>query len=79
MRAAVCVQWTPKEQAMADSGDQALGGKVELSLLHFAVTNPEFQPPPESRAFVQGMRTQVRERVELSRKACVHKYARIKP
>ena len=36
-----------------------MGGKVELSLLHFAATNPAYQPPPDSRAFLHGLRSQV--------------------
>lgn len=31
---------------------QAEDGKTELSLMHFAITNPHWQPPRESTAFI---------------------------
>ncbi|KAG0728093.1 Autophagy-related protein 9A [Chionoecetes opilio] len=34
------------------------GGKTELSLLHFTMTNPKWKPPQESSAFITALRTQ---------------------
>ncbi|XP_047498718.1 autophagy-related protein 9A-like [Penaeus chinensis] len=34
------------------------GGKTELSLLHFTMTNPKWRPPQESTAFINALRTQ---------------------
>ncbi|XP_050715941.1 autophagy-related protein 9A-like [Eriocheir sinensis] len=34
------------------------GGKTELSLLHFTMTNPKWKPPQESTAFINALRTQ---------------------
>lgn len=31
---------------------QAENGKTELSLVHFAIANPRWQPPPESSLFI---------------------------
>lgn len=34
------------------------GGKTELSLLHFTMTNPKWKPPQESSAFITALKTQ---------------------
>jgi hypothetical protein len=39
---------------------QAEDGKTELSLVHFTLTNPEWQPPTEAEDFVAALRTQAR-------------------
>lgn len=39
-------------------GMTADGGKTELSLLHFTMTNPKWRPPQESSAFINALRTQ---------------------
>lgn len=36
-----------------DQYTQAEDGKVELSLMHFTVTNPSWRPPPEGQQFVE--------------------------
>lgn len=38
---------------------QAEDGKTELSLMHFAITNPHWQPPRETTHFI----SQLKERV----------------
>lgn len=38
---------------------QAEDGKTELSLMHFAITNPQWQPPQETTHFI----SQLKERV----------------
>lgn len=37
------------------------GGKTELSLLHFTMTNPKWQPPQESSAFIAALKTQAQK------------------
>jgi autophagy-related protein 9 len=39
---------------------QAEDGKTELSLVHFTLTNPEWQPPADAENFVAALRTQAR-------------------
>lgn len=39
---------------------QAEDGKTELSLVHFTLTNPEWQPPADAEHFVTALRTQAR-------------------
>lgn len=39
---------------------QAEDGKTELSLVHFTLTNPEWQPPADAEHFVAALRTQAR-------------------
>uniref|UniRef100_A0A1B6MNA5 Autophagy-related protein 9 n=1 Tax=Graphocephala atropunctata TaxID=36148 RepID=A0A1B6MNA5_9HEMI len=46
--------------APANQYNQAEDGKTELSLVHFTVTNPNWQPPSEAETFVSALRTQVR-------------------
>ncbi|KGL86419.1 Autophagy-related protein 9A, partial [Charadrius vociferus] len=38
---------------------QAEDGKTELSLMHFAITNPKWQPPRESTAFIRFLKERV--------------------
>ncbi|XP_005103745.1 autophagy-related protein 9A [Aplysia californica] len=47
-------QWAnvkPKAEALSRS-QQAENGKIELSLMHFTTTNPEWKPPQESNMFI---------------------------
>ncbi|KAL1513238.1 hypothetical protein ABEB36_002672 [Hypothenemus hampei] len=39
----------------ANQYTQAEDGKVELSLMHFTATNPNWQPPPEAMEFVENV------------------------
>lgn len=43
----------PEAQQPPDQYTQAEDGKVELSLIHFTVTNPSWRPPPEAQHFVE--------------------------
>ena len=52
-------QWVPEETTDASAHEQAEGGKVELSLVHFTLTNPEWRPPQQSQAFMNGLKEQV--------------------
>lgn len=38
---------------------QAEDGKTELSLMHFAITNPQWQPPQESTHFISQLKEKV--------------------
>lgn len=42
-------------QQAPDQYTQAEDGKVELSLMHFTVTNPNWKPPPEAQQFVEAI------------------------
>ncbi|KAJ1528582.1 hypothetical protein ONE63_006985 [Megalurothrips usitatus] len=39
---------------------QAEDGKTELSLVHFTMTNPHWQPPPDAESFVDALRHQAK-------------------
>nr|XP_034982918.1 autophagy-related protein 9A isoform X2 [Zootoca vivipara] len=44
--------WMSAGKTEASVYQQAEDGKTELSLMHFAITNPHWQPPRESTAFI---------------------------
>ncbi|XP_066254777.1 autophagy-related protein 9A isoform X1 [Euwallacea similis] len=44
-----------RSRMMTDQYTQAEDGKVELSLMHFTVTNPNWQPPPDAMEFVENV------------------------
>ncbi|XP_070584786.1 autophagy-related protein 9A [Erythrolamprus reginae] len=44
--------WMSAGKTEASIYQQAEDGKTELSLMHFAITNPRWQPPRESTAFI---------------------------
>ncbi|XP_058062203.1 autophagy-related protein 9A [Anopheles bellator] len=46
----------PPPTAGAKPYDQGEHGKTELSLVHFTLTNPTWQMPPEAKQFVQGIK-----------------------
>nr|KAF6352941.1 autophagy related 9A [Pipistrellus kuhlii] len=52
-------QWLSAGQTEASVYQQAEDGKTELSLMHFAITNPAWQPPRESTAFLGFLKEQV--------------------
>ncbi|CAL1538792.1 unnamed protein product [Lymnaea stagnalis] len=56
-------QWTktvaPNDQT--SRAMQAENGKVELSLMHFTTTNPEWKPPQESNMFITGIKNEVQK------------------
>ncbi|XP_021928467.1 autophagy-related protein 9A isoform X2 [Zootermopsis nevadensis] len=45
---------------VVDQDAQAEDGKTELSLVHFTLTNPEWQPPADAENFVAALRSQAR-------------------
>lgn len=59
LTAASFVQWLSGGQTEASVYQQAEDGKTELSLMHFAITNPGWQPPRESTAFLGFLKEQV--------------------
>ncbi|GFG31895.1 hypothetical protein Cfor_04514, partial [Coptotermes formosanus] len=50
----------PGMHTVANQYMQAEDGKTELSLVHFTLTNPEWQPPADAEHFVAALRTQAR-------------------
>lgn len=54
------LQWMSEGKTEASIYQQAEDGKTELSLMHFAITNPQWQPPRETTHFI----SQLKERVQ---------------
>lgn len=52
-------QWMSEGKTEASIYQQAEDGKTELSLMHFAINNPQWQPPQETTHFI----SQLKERV----------------
>ncbi|XP_072184564.1 autophagy-related protein 9B isoform X1 [Excalfactoria chinensis] len=53
-------QWLSEGQTEASVYQRAENGKTELSLMHFAISNPRWQPPPHSGVFL----SHVKERLQ---------------
>ncbi|XP_050772798.1 autophagy-related protein 9A isoform X1 [Gopherus flavomarginatus] len=51
--------WMSAGKTEASIYQQAEDGKTELSLMHFAITNPKWQPPRESTAFIGFLKERV--------------------
>uniref|UniRef100_A0A8D0HCT9 Autophagy-related protein 9 n=1 Tax=Sphenodon punctatus TaxID=8508 RepID=A0A8D0HCT9_SPHPU len=51
--------WMSAGKTEASIYQQAEDGKTELSLMHFAITNPHWQPPRESTAFIGFLKERV--------------------
>ncbi|XP_063308981.1 autophagy-related protein 9A-like [Pelobates fuscus] len=54
-------QWMSEGQTQASVYQQAENGKTELSLMHFAITNPHWQPPLESSVFIGHVKEKVQQ------------------
>ncbi|XP_075603128.1 autophagy-related protein 9B isoform X2 [Balearica regulorum gibbericeps] len=54
-------QWLSAGQTEASVYQQAENGKTELSLMHFAITNPRWQPPPPSELFLSHLKEKVQQ------------------
>ncbi|XP_055925086.1 autophagy-related protein 9A-like [Argiope bruennichi] len=52
-------RWLGDGLTKAGLQEQAEDGKTELSVLHFALMNPNWEPPQASNAFIQNFREQV--------------------
>lgn len=52
-------QWMSAGKTEASIYQQAEDGKTELSLMHFAITNPQWQPPRESTHFISQLKEKV--------------------
>ncbi|XP_044278444.1 autophagy-related protein 9B isoform X2 [Varanus komodoensis] len=59
-------QWLSQGQSEASAYQQAENGKTELSLIHFAIANPGWQPPPESSLFIGHLKEKVRQDAALA-------------
>ncbi|KAH0627731.1 hypothetical protein JD844_003872, partial [Phrynosoma platyrhinos] len=53
--------WLSQGQTEASVYQQAENGKTELSLVHFAIANPRWQPPPESSLFIGHLKEKVQQ------------------
>lgn len=51
--------WLSEAHTKADQHRQAEDGKTELSLVHFTLMNPHWQPPPASNMFIHDLRERV--------------------
>ncbi|GAB6026770.1 hypothetical protein CHUAL_013269 [Chamberlinius hualienensis] len=51
-------QWVADNMTESNQINQAENGKTELSLVHFAFTNPGWKPPGESNAFITQLKEQ---------------------
>nr|XP_060638781.1 autophagy-related protein 9B isoform X1 [Anolis sagrei ordinatus]XP_060638782.1 autophagy-related protein 9B isoform X1 [Anolis sagrei ordinatus] len=57
-------QWLSQgraEVSVVQQQQQAENGKTELSLVHFAIANPRWQPPPESSLFIGHLKEKVQQ------------------
>lgn len=52
-------QWLSEGQTEASVYQQAENGKTELSLMHFTIKNPRWQPPQESSVFISHLKEKV--------------------
>ncbi|XP_039255460.2 autophagy-related protein 9A-like [Styela clava] len=65
-------QVTDEPEAPTQPAFIAEGGKIELSLMHFAVTNPKWRPPQQENKFLNDLKTQAhRDALLLSRNDAV--------
>ncbi|XP_058035306.1 autophagy-related protein 9B isoform X2 [Ahaetulla prasina] len=53
--------WLSQGRTEASVYQQAENGKTELSLVHFAIANPHWQPPPESSLFIGHLKEKVQQ------------------
>ncbi|XP_078571343.1 autophagy-related protein 9A-like isoform X2 [Branchiostoma floridae x Branchiostoma japonicum] len=59
-------QWTgEKQQADVSQYHQAEDGKTELSLMHFTLTNPTWQPPRHCNKFINHLKEQAHKDVNM--------------
>lgn len=54
-------QWMSEGQTEASVYQQAENGKTELSLMHFTIKNPHWQPPQESSVFISHLKEKVHQ------------------
>ncbi|XP_030624289.1 autophagy-related protein 9B isoform X2 [Chanos chanos] len=54
-------QWMSEGQTEASVYQQAENGKTELSLMHFTIKNPHWQPPQDSSVFISHLREKVQQ------------------
>ncbi|XP_048096388.1 autophagy-related protein 9B [Alosa alosa] len=54
-------QWLSEGQTEASVYQQAENGKTELSLMHFTIKNPRWQPPQDSSVFISHLKEKVQQ------------------
>uniref|UniRef100_A0A674E0B5 Autophagy-related protein 9 n=1 Tax=Salmo trutta TaxID=8032 RepID=A0A674E0B5_SALTR len=57
--------WMSEGKTEASIYQQAEDGKTELSLMHFAITNPQWQPPTETTHFISQLKERVQREVKI--------------
>ncbi|XP_076159593.1 autophagy-related protein 9A [Alosa pseudoharengus] len=63
--------WMSAGKTEASIYQQAEDGKTELSLMHFAITNPHWQPPRESTHFISQLKEKVHREATVSHQGAV--------
>ncbi|XP_028832592.1 autophagy-related protein 9B [Denticeps clupeoides] len=58
-------QWMSEGQTEASIYQQAENGKTELSLMHFTIKNPCWQPPLESSVFISHLKEKVQQDAQM--------------
>ncbi|PIK50002.1 putative autophagy-related protein 9A-like [Apostichopus japonicus] len=59
-------KWLTGPRTQANQYRQAEDGKTELSLMHFKMTNPHWQPPEESKQFIGALKEKAQQEVQLT-------------
>ncbi|KAJ8024436.1 Autophagy-related protein 9A [Holothuria leucospilota] len=59
-------KWLTGQRSQANQYRQAEDGKTELSLMHFKMTNPQWQPPQESKMFIGALKEKAQQDVQLT-------------
>ncbi|XP_031414497.1 autophagy-related protein 9A [Clupea harengus] len=63
--------WMSAGKTEASIYQQAEDGKTELSLMHFAITNPHWQPPRESTHFISQLKEKVHREAAVGHQGAV--------
>ncbi|XP_072556565.1 autophagy-related protein 9A isoform X1 [Paramormyrops kingsleyae] len=64
--------WMSAGRTEASIYQQAEDGKTELSLMHFAITNPRWQPPRESTTFISQLKEKVQREAACGQQGVLH-------
>ena len=55
------LQWMSEGRTEASVYQQAENGKTELSLMHFTIKNPRWQPPQDASMFISHLKEKVQQ------------------
>ncbi|XP_045169855.2 autophagy-related protein 9A-like [Mercenaria mercenaria] len=56
-------QWTEEQESQASQKEQGEDGKIEMSLMHFHLTNPEWKPPENCSMFLNNVKDHIQRDV----------------